>query len=63
MDVGVLAMAEPHGLTEAIHRVVAARAVVTPRVDAYLPTDVSWRIANIVGSYAAQVLSDHRTTT
>jgi hypothetical protein len=55
-------MAEPHGLTEAIHRVVAARAVVTPRVDAYLPTDVSWRIANIVGSYAAQVLSDHRTT-
>lgn len=62
MDVGVLAMAGPSGVAEAVRLACSARAARSPTVDAYAPSDVSWRVANIVASYAHVLKDDHRTT-
>lgn len=62
MDVGVLAMAEPENVADAIRFVCSARSTRSVLVDAYAPSDVSWRVANIVASYAPVLKDEHRTT-
>jgi len=63
MDGGVLARAEPAQIAAAVHRVCAARSASSVMVDAYAPADVSWRVANIVASYAPVIKDDHRLVT
>lgn len=62
MDAGVLTMADPVDVAEAVRLACSARAARSPIVDSYAPTDVSWRVANIVASYTRVLKDDHRTT-
>lgn len=59
MDVGVVGMASPSSLENAIRRAVSLRREAgVPIVDAYSVRDVSRRVANIVSSYAESLRGD-----
>ena len=61
MDVGAVGMGDTHSLCAAVRRAVEIRSIQPhPQVAAYLPTDVSLRVTNIVGSYAEAARDDTR---